>query len=149
MEIPLRNVLSARDDLIQGGITHQCYLWFLDGETDKARERLIKLHFDTYFGPTRNMTTDAIVKDLYESKGCLKPRDYMNSDRDIVLKAVTKRVDEYLAQLQNFQQNGYVETTKIRMSQKGPNFIMRSCGENKIAALLALGYRSIQNVQVI
>jgi hypothetical protein len=63
----------------------------------------------------------------------------MKSDPVTVRQAVVRRVDVYLAQLEEIQRNGYKETDPIRMSRRGEHYIMRSCGENKVAALAALG----------
>lgn len=148
MDILLEKVLSARGDLIMGGETYLCYLLFLGDRPGEARERLTQLHFNTYFGKTRNDTSDKIVKKIYESRKILKPVNYLNSDPEIVMEAVARRVDEYLIQLEDFRQRGYVETTTIKMSRRNDLFIMRSCGENKVAALLALGHQHIPNVVV-
>jgi hypothetical protein len=146
VDIPLEQVLSARGDKIVGGKTYEAYRRYLIGFKDTARADLEQLHFETYYGPTRNITTDTIVKGIYDSRGIKKPTDYKDSKAEIVLEAVKKRVNDYLVQLENFRDNGYLETTVIKMAKQSDNYIMRSCGENKIAALVALGYKYISGV---
>jgi len=149
MDIPLNQVLSARGTLIVGGKTHHAYELFLQGRRQEARNMLIKEHFDAYYGEKRNITTDAIVKDMYFELGVKKPDNYKSTDPVVVFRAVVQRVDEYIKQLEDFERDGYKETTVVKMSRKGDNYIMRSCGENKVAALAALGYQSIPGVEVV
>jgi len=149
IDVPLDRVLSARETLIVGGKTHHAYCIFLQGRRKEARNMLIKEHFGTYYGEKRNITTDAIVKEMYSELGMNKPDNYKSTDAIIVFRAVMQRVDEYIKQLEDFEKNGYKETTVVKMSRKGDNYIMRSCGENKVAALAALGHRSIPGVEVI
>ena len=149
MDVPLDQILSARGTLIVGDKTHHAYCIFLQGRRKEARNMLIKEHFDVYYGEKRNITTDAIVKDMYLELGVKKPDDYKSTDAIIVFRAVMQRVDEYIKQLEEFERNGYKETTVVKMSCKGSNYIMRSCGENKVAALAALGHLSIPGVEVI
>jgi len=148
MDVPLDQVLSARGTLIVGGKTYHAYKLFLQGRRQEARNMLINEHFDAYYGEKRNITTDAIVKDMYLELGVKKPDNYKSADSVVVLRAVMQRVDEYIKQLGDFEKNGYKETTVVKMSRKEDNYIMRSCGENKVAALAALGYRSIPGVVV-
>jgi len=149
MDVPLDQVLSARGTLIVGDKTHHVYKLFLRGRRQEARNMLISEHFDTYYGEKRNITTDAIVKDMYFELGVKKPDNYKSTDPVVVFRAVVQRVDEYIKQLEDFERDGYKETTVVKMSRKGDNYIMRSCGENKVAALAALGYQSIPGVEVV
>lgn len=149
MDIPLNQVLSARGTLIVGGRTHHAYCLFLQGRRQEARNMLIREHFDTYYGETRNITSDKIVKEMYFELGVRKPDNYKQSDPIIVLRAVSKRVDAYIKQLEDFDQNGYKETDPIKMSQRNDKYIMRSCGENKVAALAALKHKVVPGVIII
>jgi hypothetical protein len=149
IDVPLDKVLSARGTLIVGGDTYNAYCIFLQGRWQEARGLLIQEHFNTYFGDRLNITTDKIVAEIYVRAGLKKPENYKHSDEKIVKIAVTQRVDGYLVQLEKFRQNGYVETDIVRMSRKGDQYIMRSCGENKVAALAALGHQTIPGVMIV
>ena len=148
MDVPLNKVLSARGTLIVGGETYRAYCIFLQGQWQEARDLLIREHFAIYFAARRNVTTDKIVTEIYAALGLEKPGDYMASHQGIVTQAVEQRVDVYLAQLERFRQGGYVETDVIRMSPRGTDYIMQSCGENKVAALAALGHVVMPGVVV-
>ena len=149
MNIPVAKILSARNTFIMEGKSYHAYCLYLKGRRKEARNILIREHFDTYYGKTRNITTDTMVKEMYLELGATKPINYMDSDPGIVLKVVAQRVDVYLKQFEDFQQNGYKETTAIKMSPKGENFILRSCGENKCIAMAALGNEFMPGVVLL
>jgi hypothetical protein len=149
MNVPVDKVCSDRGELIFGGWTFAAYKLYLAGEEDEARRMLEELHFTTYYKDRRNITTDKIVAEIYKERGAVKPTSHLASDPDIVRDAVRRRVNGYLEQLCKFRDNGYIETDEVRMVRHGGNlYRMTSCGENKVAALAALGHAIIPNVAV-
>lgn len=148
MNVPVDKVLNARGKLIVGGDTFNSYLLYLDGDKGAARDRLIREHYEWYFGPVLNSTSDKIVAEIYEERGLKKPADYMSSDPEIVMQAVVRRVLWYLEQLADFRDKGFSTKEKIRMRRKGDLYQMISCGENKVAAWAALGNATVPDVEV-
>ena len=148
MNVPVDKVLNARGNLIVGGDTYRAYLIFLSGNRGMAWEMLVREHMEWYFGPVRNATSDKIVAEIYAERGLEKPASYKDSDPEIVMQAVVRRVDWYLEQLEDFKKNGFSTKETIRMRRVGDQFQMTSCGENKVAAWAALGHKTVPDVKV-
>jgi hypothetical protein len=148
MNVPVEKVLNARGKLIVGGDTFNSYLLYLAGNHKAARDRLIREHYEWYFGPVRNTTSDKIVAEIYAERGLEKPASYKESEPEIVMQAVVRRVTWYLEQLEDFRDHGFSTKEKIRMRQVGDQFQMISCGENKVAAWAALGHKTVPDVKV-
>jgi len=148
MNVPVDKVLNARGNLIVGGDTYNSYLLHLAGDNKSAWDSLIREHFEWYYGPVRNATSDKIVAEIYAERGLEKPADYKDSDPEIVMQAVIRRVDWYLEQLDRFRDNGFSTKETIRMRRVGDKYQMTSCGENKVAAWAALGHKTVPDVKV-
>lgn len=148
MNVPVDKVLNARGNLIVGGATYWAYQIFLSGNRGMAWEMLVREHMEWYFGPVRNATSDKIVAEIYGERGLEKPASYKDSDPEIVMRAVIRRVDWYLEQLEDFKANGFSTKETIRMRRVGDKYQMTSCGENKVAAWAALGHSTVPDVQV-
>ena len=149
MDVPVSLVLSGLGKLIIGDETYRAYSDYVSGREKEGRDRLIRAHYESYFSERLNVTTDGIVREVYESRGIEKPEEYMDSDPAIVREAVERRVDNYIAALDDYRRDGYKETDPVRMAVQGKHFIMRSCGYNKVAALAALGYEYMPNVVIV
>lgn len=148
MNVPVDKVLNARGNLIVGGDTHQAYILYLAGKKTEARAMLIHEHFDWYYGPVRNVTSDKIVAEIYAERGWKKPADYRQSNPEVVMAAVGRRVTFYLEQLEAFRDHGFSTKEVIRMKRIHEHFQMISCGENKVAAWAALGHDTVPDVKV-
>jgi hypothetical protein len=149
MIVMLNKILSGRGDyLIENSDIHLLYKRYASGERGIARDLMIRLNID-YFNQGGSAHTDEEVRNVYAEKGLDVPERHEDADPAIVWEAVARRVDEYFARFESLIQFGYGPCSfLINVTPAGDNFKMKSCGYHKIAAMLALGYDYLPDVEI-
>lgn len=148
MIIPLHQLLSARGQLVCQSEVARAYELYAMGQKIEAKERLVKIHLDAYY-QTHSYKTYEVVLEICRNKKMTLPQKMSDVDPSVLRQAIEIRVGEYLERFDKLAEHGYGECSFIIYVKKyGDQFMLDSCGFNKCAAMLALGYDDIPNIVV-
>jgi hypothetical protein len=150
MDIPIDKIKTNEGDRIIDSVAAAAYRMFVQGRREDARTMLIQAHFDFYYGPRLVIATDKIVQEVYRRRGRPKPENYQDVEHDIALEAVTRRVDDYLAALDETIRTGRLTRDEpLRVSMVDDEYILKSCGYNDIAAWAATEHETVPDVVLV
>ena len=138
--LPLNKIFSARGDLVASSPFCAAYIQFARGGEQNAREQMVAIHKQGY-----------ALHGSDKLNEILSALDIMDDTHDTFIeRGIQIRVDRYLTRFKKLIQYGYGECSfqiVVRKTELG--YILESCGFHKIAAMIALGYKEIPNIEVL
>jgi predicted DsbA family dithiol-disulfide isomerase len=141
MQVEIHKILNGVGEKISGTKIVAAYRHLIRGDEEKAGAALARLYYDAYWTGVRNVTTDDIVKKIYQELGQEKPENSTDSDPDIVREAVNMRVAGEIKTAKDILANGMRKSPVV--IPDGDHYRLYD-GFNRVVLMMARGDKIIE-----
>lgn len=141
MQVEIHKILNGVGEKISGTKIVAAYRHLIRGDEEKAVAALARLYYDAYWTGVRNVTTDDIVKKIYQELGQEKPENSTDSDPDIVREAVNMRVAGEIKTAKDILANGMRKSPVV--IPEGEYYRLYD-GFNRVVLMIARGDKMVE-----